>query len=66
MVDLNYTVGAKTFAALIIGAVVGGVLLGWLIFLGGAHYIDNGRPDPVRKAGGFTDFQQRQLDPFRK
>lgn len=66
MGDLNYSVGAKTFAALIIGAVVVGVLLGWLIFLGGAHYIDNGRPDSIRKAGGFTGFQQRQLDQFRK
>jgi hypothetical protein len=66
MVDLNYTFGAKAFTVLIIGAVVGGVLLGWLLFLGGSHYINNGSHDPVRRAGGFTDLQQRQLDPSRK
>lgn len=63
---MREAMSGKALAAICIGASVAGLLLGWLIVLAGERYIANGYVDPVTKAGGFTDFQQRQLEPSRK
>jgi hypothetical protein len=56
----------KALVVVFASASIAGLLLGWLIVLAGERYIANGHVDPATEAGGFTDFQQRQLEPSRK
>lgn len=57
---------AKTFVGVVVGAIIGGVLLGWVIVMAGERYIHGDEIDPVTKAGGLSALQHRQLSPDRK
>ena len=58
--------GAKTIVSMIVGALVGGALLGWVLVIAGESYIRGDQSDLIAKAGGLSDLQHRQLRPDRK
>ena len=58
--------GAKTFVSVVVGALIGGLLLGWVLVIAGESYIRGDEIDPVTKAGGLSDLQHRQTGPDRK
>jgi hypothetical protein len=58
--------GAKTFISMVVGALIGGALLGWVLVMAGESYIRGDQSDPIAKAGGLSELQYRQLRPDRK
>lgn len=58
--------GLKTFVCVVVGALIGGLLLGWVIVMAGERYIHGDEIDPITKAGGLSDLQHRQTGPDRK
>jgi hypothetical protein len=58
--------GAKTFVSVVVGALIGGLLLGWVLVIAGESYIRGDQSDLIAKAGGLSDLQHRQTGPDRK
>lgn len=57
---------AKTFVTVVVGAIIGGVLLGWVLVTAGERYIRGDEIDPIAMAGGLSALQHRQTGPDRK
>ena len=58
--------GAKTFVSVVVGAILGGLLLGWVLVIAGESYIRGDQSDPIAKVSGISDPQHRQTGPDRK
>ena len=58
--------GAKTFVSVVVGALIGGLLLGWVLVIAGESYIHGDQSDPIAKVSGISDPQHRQTGPDRK
>ena len=58
--------GVKTFVSVVVGALIGGLLLGWVLVIAGESYIRGDQSDPIAKVGGISDPQHRQTGPDRK
>jgi len=58
--------GAKTFVSVVVGALIGGLLLGWVLVIAGESYIRGDQSDPIAKVSGISDPQHRQTGPDRK